>query len=99
MINIRFDELSERDIFEAECKGYLSGLKVEVDGKNFIVNIYSLTRLNQDFQTEMEYYGYFATEPNLVIVDEVTPEKIKFVLEINYKGKYFNEIGVLNEVK
>ena len=72
---------------------------VEVDGKNYIVNICSLTRLNQDIQTEMEYYGYFATEPNLVIVDEVTPEKIKFVLEINYKGKYFDEIGVLNEVK
>ena len=98
MINIDFDALSERDIFEAECKGYISGLKVEIDGKAYIVNIYSLVRLNQDFQTETEYYGYFnfTTEPNLIIVDEVTPEKIRLALEIHYKNKYFDEIGALN---
>lgn len=98
-MNIRFDELSERDIFEAECKGYLSGLKVDIDGKTYVVNIYSLGRLNQDFQTEMEYNGYYDTEPNLIILDEVTPEKIKFVLDIHYKAGYFDEIGALNEVK
>ena len=99
MINIDFDALSERDIFEAECKEYISGLKVEIDGKAYIVNICSIYRINQEFQMEMEYYGYYVTEPNLIIVDEVTPEKIKLALESNYKNRYFDKIGALNEVK
>ena len=98
-MNIRFDELSERDIWEAECKGYLCGLKVEVDGKIYIVNIYDIARLQQDFQMEMEYDGYYTTEPNLIIVDEVTPEKIKLTLELNYKNKYFDKIRAVGEVK
>ena len=98
MINIRFDELTERDIWEAECKGYLC-IKVEIDGKTYIVNIYNVTRLQQDFQTEMEYNGYYTTEPNLIIVDEVTPEKIKLAVEENYNNRYFDEIGAVDEVK
>ena len=97
-MNIRFDELTERDLWEAWCKGYLC-VKVEIDGKIYIVNVYDIARLQQDFQTEMEYDGSYTTEPNLIIVDEVTPEKIKLALEVNYKNKFFDEIGAVGEVK
>lgn len=97
-MNIRFDELTERDLWEAWCKGYLH-IKVEIDGKIYMVNVYDIERLQQDFKTEMEYDGSYTTEPNLIIVDEVTPEKIKLALEVNYKNKFFDEIGAVGEVK
>ncbi|MBQ3692968.1 MAG: hypothetical protein II931_06610 [Clostridia bacterium] len=89
MINIRFDELSERDIWEAECKGYLCGLKAEIDGKTYLVNVYSIARLQHDFEYEMECSGYYVPDPNLIIVDTVTPDRIKFTMENMYKDKYF----------
>lgn len=99
MINIRFDELSEREIWEAEHREYLLNLKVEADGKTYLINVFGIARLQQEFQMETEVDGYYAPDPNLVIVDEVTQEKIKFTLENIYKQGYFETIAEANDAQ
>ncbi len=99
MIKIRFDELSELERFEAESRDYLLNLKVEADGKSYLVNVYGITRLSQEFRWETEVDGFFVPDPNLVIVECIDFEKIKITLENMYKQGYFETIAEENEAQ
>ncbi len=83
------DELSE---YETHNKGYRNDLYVKTNSHYYQLNIYSITRLQQDFQSGIEDCGLYSVEPNLIIVKEVTIQSIKSIVFYLYKKKYFEEI-------
>ncbi len=79
--------------YEAPLKGYRPDIYVEKDGFLFNVFIYDLVRLRQDFESQVEVDGYFAIEPNVIIVPEVTREHIIKTIEgLNKSWQYFEHI-------
>ena len=83
---------SEYATHDALSRGHRSDIYVKVNENFYRLNIYDMVRLTQDFETEIEEYGFYSIEPNLVIVNEVSNEEIKKVLPGLYKQKYFEEI-------
>ena len=83
---------SELAEFEAINRGYRDDIYVKVSDRYYHLNIYDIIRLQQDFESELEYYGVFSSDPNLVIVKEVNIEEIKKLVNHLYKQKYFEQI-------
>lgn len=83
---------SERDEFEASSKGYRSDVFVKINDEYYNVTIYDTVRLVQDFETENEDYGFFAIDPNIVLVRDVSTPIIKYVLKKLYDSHYFEKI-------
>ena len=87
---------SELAEYEAISRGFRSDIYVEISGEHYQLNIYDSVRLKQDFDTEIEDYGVFSIEPNVVLVKEVNIEEIKKTVINLLKQKYFKEIKPLN---
>lgn len=86
---INNDELIELEYFN---KGYRNDIYVKIDELTFHLNFYNPTRLIQDFENEMDSYGYFQIEPNLILVNEVSINEIIKTIYYLIRIKYFNEI-------
>jgi hypothetical protein len=83
-------ELSE---FEASSRGYRSDIFVGVNSKNYYhLNVYDIVRLKQDFDSEINYYGFFGIEPNVILVNKVTLKEIKYTVEMLFRQNYFDKI-------
>lgn len=79
--------------YEAFSKGYRNDIVVVVDGNKYKVNVISMIRLQQDFETEQKDSGYYMVEPNLLIVREVTKNEIEYIVRQMYKLNYFERIN------
>ena len=97
LFEIYIDNVDSRFELEAESKGYRPDFYVKVGDELFHVFVYDNVRLQQDFQTEMEYYGFYAIDPNLVLVKNVTREEIKSTLLKLWDQKYFEDLKPLDE--
>lgn len=96
---IYFEEDSELAEFESESKGYRNDVFVKEHNTIYKLNIYSMIRLKQDFYSEIESYGYYAIEPNLVLVHDVKREVvIDTILKLKSQN-YFSEILATKEIK
>lgn len=78
---------------EALIKGYRNDVSVIIDNKKYNLYITDLTRLNQDFETEVKRCGYYYSEPNTIIVREVTRNEINKTVEELFVGGYFFKLG------
>jgi len=97
MIYFRYDtELSE---FEAVQRGYRVDVFVKVNNQYFNLRIFDIIRLRQEFESEIESGGYYAVEPNLVLVKEVNKKEIIFAINNLYKQKYFEELKPVDNIK
>lgn len=84
------DSASEEII--AQDKGYRSDVFVRYDAKLYQLTVYGKTRLNQDFDDEYEQYGFYAVDPNLIILKSVTTEELFFTIKKMEKQHYFANI-------
>ena len=75
--------------FEALNKGYRKDVIIKIGIKKYKVYITSMIRLQQDFETEFEDVGYYYSEPNMVIVKDVTKEEISKTINQLYECKFF----------
>lgn len=91
-ISVFFSDDSELSEYEAISKGYRTDVFVGIETYTYHLRVYSMIRLQQDFQSEIENYGYFAVEPNLVIVEEVCKEEIIRTIFKLSEQKYFTDI-------
>ena len=91
-IHIYFEENSELAEYEAISKGYRLDIYVETDNDVFNVKAYSMIRLKQDYDSEVESYGFYAVEPNLIIVNNTNKDEILSTINKLHKQKYFQEI-------
>ncbi len=72
---------------EATARGYLSHVVVQLqDGSRYQLLFYDPVRLEQDLTTEAR--GFLA-EPNMVVVSDVTSEKIKDAVRGLWQQRYF----------
>ena len=78
--------------FEALNKGYRKDVIIKIGIKKYKVYITSMIRLQQDFETEFEDVGYYYSEPNMVIVKDVTKEEISKTINQLYECKFFERL-------
>lgn len=97
-IGVYFLDDSELAEYEAISKGYRIDVYVKTDTDFYNVRVYTLIRLQQDFDSEIENYGFYAIEPNLILVKEATKEEIVFTLKKLKEQKYFEEIRPMGEI-
>ncbi len=91
--NNEFKEIDSID------RGYRGDIYVRFKDEYFNLNFYDITRLKQDFETEIEHYGVFSPDPNIIIVNKVNKNEIKKSIENLVKQKYFYEIKPLSAEK
>ena len=87
--------ISELDECESVSRGYRSDIFVKIKNDFFRLHVYDITRLKQDFDTEISIYGYFGIEPNIILVSKVNFKHITKTIVNLYKQKYFEEIKPL----
>ncbi|KWX88794.1 hypothetical protein AMQ83_04515 [Paenibacillus riograndensis] len=99
MDNIKVFFLDDTELaeFEGNSKGYRNDVYVEVLNKLFNIKVYDIVRLQQDFELELETYGYYSVEPNLILVKEVSKEEIEFVVRKLYEQKYFESVKPVDD--
>lgn len=78
--------------FEAKNRGYRGDVFVKISNQYYNLIIYDIVRLKQDFESEIEQYGMFSPEPNLVLVNEVNYLEIINLVNHLYNQKYFERI-------
>ncbi len=96
-IDIIYLDDSDLAEYEANQKGYRVDVIVRINQELYNVRIYSLDRLEQDFRSECESYGYYAVEPNLVLVNCVSKHEVEFTLQKLFEQKYFGQIKPMNK--
>lgn len=82
----------ERTEFEAIAKGWRNDIYVKSGSQYYHLNVYDIVRLKQDFETELEDYGIYNSDPNMVLVNEVSRDEIKRQVARLYENKYFEAI-------
>ncbi|MDR0490698.1 MAG: hypothetical protein LBH28_05580 [Oscillospiraceae bacterium] len=91
-ISIYLSDNSDLAEYEAINKGYRVDVFVKVGNGFFNLRIYTLTRLQQDFETEFEADGFYSVEPNLVLVNDTNRTEIINTINQLQKQKYFEHI-------
>jgi len=98
-LNIYFTDDSDLAEYEAENKGYRTDVFVKVGHNLYSVKIYTMIRLQQDFESEIESYGFYKSEPNLVLVKESTKDEIIDVVKELYEQEYFDALKPTENIK
>ena len=91
-IEIIYEDDTELAEYEALAKGYRSDIIVKVGNKKYRVYVVAMLRLQQDFEREQEYAGYYISEPNTILVKETSKEEIEAIITKMYKCKYFERL-------
>ena len=98
-IQIFFSDDTERDEFEAISKGYRNDIYVKVNNQFFNVRAYTILRLKQDFESELESYGFYQMEVNMFLVKESSKAEIISTIKYLQKQKFFEEIKSAENIK
>lgn len=83
---------SEREAFEANCRGCLSHVLVEVEDRFFPVFFYDPIRLRQDLETMTANGSPFLAEPGMIVVPEITLEAMQTAAERIYGEGFFEHL-------
>ena len=97
--SIYFSDASELAEYEATNRGYRTDVYVRSDNNVFNVKVYAMIRLQQDFESEIESYGFYASEPNLVLVKDANKAEIIETIKKLYEQKYFEEIKPVEHIE
>lgn len=91
-ITILYENDTELSEYEAYNKGYRDDVVVLIGEKKYKIYIISILRLKQDFETEYDTSGYYMSEPNMLIVKEVTKKEIEYIINEMYKCSFFERL-------
>ncbi|MGE5329542.1 MAG: hypothetical protein ACM3KR_08550 [Deltaproteobacteria bacterium] len=97
-LDIYFSDDSELAEYESTSRGYRTDVYVKINNNIFNVRVYAMIRLQQDFESEIESYGYYATEPNLILVKDANKEEIIATIKKLYEQKYFEELKTVENI-
>lgn len=90
------DWFDERAEWEAEAKGWLAGVVVQLaDGSRYPVSFYDPVRLRQDLEAETNQGRPYIAEPGLIIVPEVTARAIHQAIQLVVVDGYFQHLKPL----
>ena len=97
-LSIYFSEDTEWTEFEATNKGYRIDVYAKIGGSIFNLRVYTLVRLQQDFETDWETAGSYLAEPNLVLVRDTNKEEIISTVNELYRQKFFEHIKPADDI-
>ncbi len=89
---------SELAEIEANHRGYLGDIYVFIDGNYYHLNIYNFARLKQDFEMEIDEYGSYGVEPNLVLVSDISKRSVRDIIDYLRRQQYFDLIKPSTDV-
>lgn len=96
-IIVIFEDDTELAEFEAIGKGYRNDIYVTINRSTFNVIAYSMVRLQQDFESEINDYGFYSIEANLIIVKDTNKEEIIETIRKLYDQGLFEKLKPLKE--
>lgn len=82
----------ERTEWEAVQKGWRNDVIVYCNDSFFQLNMFTPLRLTQDFETEIESYGFYAVDENIVLVSAADKQTVVFTILKLYETDYFDKI-------
>ena len=86
----------ERGEWEAESKGWLQGVQVELaDGGRYPLFLYDPVRIAQDAEADAGHGRAVLAEPGLVVVPEVTRPAILAAVEELVRQRFFDHLRPL----
>lgn len=91
-IEIYFLSDDERSEWEAVQKEWRNDVIVYCNDSFFQLNIYTPLRLTQDFETEIESYGFYEVDENIVLVSATDKKTVVFTILKLYETDYFDKI-------
>lgn len=91
-LKVIYENDTKLDDMEAFDRGYRRDVIVEINDKRYKIYITSMKRLKQDFEREQECSGYYISEPNTIIVNEVTKEEIDVAIRKMFEYNYFEHL-------
>ncbi|MCL2401093.1 MAG: hypothetical protein FWC90_00475 [Oscillospiraceae bacterium] len=92
-VEIFFTEDSDLSEYEAINKGYRLDVFVKIHQNIYRVSVYTILRLQQDFETEvMEDIGFYRPDPNLVLVKNSNKDEIIRTINWLVKQEYFSHL-------
>lgn len=97
-VSIYLSNGSEGIESESISKGFRTDIYVKINKKIFNVRAYTLKRLEQDYNSELDWNGFFSIEPNLILVEDTSKEKIIFVINKLHEQGYFHELKNIEEI-
>ena len=97
-LSIFFSADTEVTEYEAINKGYRIDVYVKIDENVYNLSVYTLVRLQQDFETEWETYGFYSPDPNIVLVRETKKNEIINTVNILFRQKFFEKIKPLDSI-
>ena len=90
---IMYEDNTEIAEYEAINKGYRKDVTVIIDDRKYKLYITDMVRLHQDFDSEIENYGFYQNEPNTIIVKEVSKDEIEKTIENLIREGFFDKLG------
>lgn len=88
---------SERSIVEAQSRGYLSHVMVEIDGSRFFaVFFYDPIRLQQDLQESAKHGRPFVADPGMIVLPELTLDAMQSAVQCLCQERYFEHLVELS---
>jgi hypothetical protein len=91
-VEIYFADDSEGVESDVICKGWRGDVYVKTDSGIYHLAIYTLVRLQQDFEYEMENEGRYILDPNIVLVRETNKQEVINTINGLYEQLYFDRI-------
>lgn len=88
-MKIVYQNEGERFEFDSMNKGYREDVYVYLDNKKYKLSIYTITRLNQDFEMEIKEYGFFQMPVNLILVEDISKDIINNTIKELQKRDFF----------
>jgi hypothetical protein len=91
-------EFSEKVAFEAQGRGYLSHVMVELDGgRLYPIFFYDVVRLQQDLEESAKHGRPFIADPGMIVVEEITPESMKHAVEQLGGERFFDHLTAMTQ--
>ena len=85
-VSFPYDVDDKLNQFEMQAKGCLSNTILKLNsGIEYEINFYDSTRFKQDVDEEVKIYGLFYEE-NVVLIEEITKEKLLYALNKIFDG-------------
>ena len=94
-IKVNFEYDTELAEFEAINKGYRNDIHVTIGKCTFNVRVYSIVRLQQDFESEFNNYGFYSIDANLILVNETNKAEIINTINKLYEDGFFEKLKPL----
>ena len=79
--------------FEAQNRGCRKDIIVIIGEKKYKMHVISMIRLQQDYEAEKREWGHYISEPNTLIVQEVTKKEIETIITKMFHCNYFERLN------